>query len=341
MMTKQQFIFKYQKFLLLFFSSNELDENINPGILLMDNNNNVLIFNTLNQVFEYKNCNLNFDEYINNPNSDIYWKKYITSNDIIIPLSAKSIFRQKSYINRIIVHSNNKKYDSRDNCNAIIETQTDTLIYGCLTSKIPKSVSILGDGCFYHINSSSFTQLTIPDNINIIKPLALAQMYKVTSITIESTTLTYLSNSIVGGSISLRELILKSNQINYIDEDAFYYCAFESFIVPSPVKYIGQSAFYRCRYMKSIQLPNTLEKICSRAFEKCVSLESITFPSSLKCIEDNIFLGCNKLQKIYLMSLNFKIHISNKPIIDNIDIYLINNNNTILLPKNIFMKNYI
>ena len=42
-------------------------------------------------------------------------------------------------------------YDSRDNCNAIIEKETNTLIQGCKNTKIPSGVTEIGryafDGC--------------------------------------------------------------------------------------------------------------------------------------------------------------------------------------------------
>ena len=41
----------------------------------------------------------------------------------------------------IVVGSGNTQYDSRNNCNAIIETATNTLIAGCKTTLIPNSVT--------------------------------------------------------------------------------------------------------------------------------------------------------------------------------------------------------
>ena len=36
-------------------------------------------------------------------------------------------------------------FDSRENCNAIIETSTNTLITGCKTTFIPESVTCIGE----------------------------------------------------------------------------------------------------------------------------------------------------------------------------------------------------
>ena len=48
----------------------------------------------------------------------------------------------------IIVDDNNHTYDSRENCNAIIETASNTLIQGCNGSFIPNTVTRIGEYAF-------------------------------------------------------------------------------------------------------------------------------------------------------------------------------------------------
>ncbi len=51
-------------------------------------------------------------------------------------------------LERITVEEGNPEYDSRDNCNAIIETSTDTLIMSCAKTTVPDSVKHIGeDAC--------------------------------------------------------------------------------------------------------------------------------------------------------------------------------------------------
>lgn len=66
----------------------------------------------------------------------------------------------------IKVDKYNLKYDSRDNCNAIIETETNTLIVGCQNTIIPNTITSIGFGAFYG-NTNLYT-INIPDSINNI-----------------------------------------------------------------------------------------------------------------------------------------------------------------------------
>ena len=66
----------------------------------------------------------------------------------------------------IVVEDGNTTYDSRNNCNAIIETGTNTLITGCTTTTIPDDIVSIADGAFYGCNS--FGSITIPNTVTKI-----------------------------------------------------------------------------------------------------------------------------------------------------------------------------
>jgi len=69
-------------------------------------------------------------------------------------------------LNSISVASGNTAYDSRNDCNAIIETASNTLIVGCQNSVIPNSVTSIGDWAFSYC--SGLTSVTIPNSVTSI-----------------------------------------------------------------------------------------------------------------------------------------------------------------------------
>lgn len=81
-----------------------------------------------------------------------------------------------SGLNSIIVESGNTTYDSRNNCNAIIEKSTNTLITGCKNTTIPNSVTSIGDYAF--AGCSGLTTLTIPNSVTSIGNYAFATCKK-------------------------------------------------------------------------------------------------------------------------------------------------------------------
>ncbi len=115
------------------------------------------------------------------PNSVIsienYAINYCTAlTSLTIPNSVTSIGNRAFYrcrnLNLISVDANNPKYDSRDNCNAIIEKSTNTLIAGCITTIIPNSVTSIGRDAFNGL--SGLTSVTIPNSVTSIGNSAFA-----------------------------------------------------------------------------------------------------------------------------------------------------------------------
>ena len=89
---------------------------------------------------------------------------------ITIPNSVTSIgqraFSWCSGLTSIVVESGNTTYDSRENCNAIIETSSNTLVAGCKNTVIPNSVTSIG-GCAF-LGCSGLTSVTIGNSVTSI-----------------------------------------------------------------------------------------------------------------------------------------------------------------------------
>ena len=105
---------------------------------------------------------------------------------ITIPNSVTSIggcaFSDCSGLAFILVDSNNPIYDSRNNCNAIIETSSNSLINGCKNTFIPSSVTEICGLAF--AGCSGLTSITIPNGVTTIGGCAFSGCSGLTSVTI-------------------------------------------------------------------------------------------------------------------------------------------------------------
>ena len=105
---------------------------------------------------------------------------------VTIPKSVTRIrdraFGYCSGFTSIVVESGNSVFDSRNNSNAIIETATNTLLYGCSTTIIPDDVTSIGDDAFS--GCSGLTSVTIPNSVTSIGDDAFSGCSGLTSVTI-------------------------------------------------------------------------------------------------------------------------------------------------------------
>ena len=149
---------------------------------------------------------------------------------VTIPGSVTTIgmnsFRDCTGLTSIVVESGNTTYDSRNNCNAIIETSTNTLIAGCMNTIIPNSVTSIGSVAF--AGCSSLTSIEIPNSVTSIGSVAFAGCSSLTSIEIP-------------------------NSVTSIGEHAFYGCTgLTSIEIPNSVTSIGMRAFMECINLDSL-----------------------------------------------------------------------------------------
>ena len=123
-------------------------------------------------------------------------------------------------LEQIVVASDNAYYDSRENCNAIINTSTNALVTGCKNTVIPNTVTSIGHGAFY--NCTGLTSVTIGNSINTIGGEAFYKCTGLTSVTIGN------SVSTIGSSAFENCTVLTSvtigNSVSTIGSSAFAYC---------------------------------------------------------------------------------------------------------------------
>lgn len=107
---------------------------------------------------------------------------------LYIPRSVTSIgfraFSSTASLTSITVESGNPVYDSRDNCNAIIETSSNTLITGCGVTVIPNTVTAIGPAAFFN---APYHYVRIPASVTAIGKDAFAGCW-IRSVTCLATT---------------------------------------------------------------------------------------------------------------------------------------------------------
>ena len=238
-------------------------------------------------------------------------------SSITIPNSVVSIgealFVECSSLVSIVVESGNPTYDSRENCNAIIETATNTLIAGCQSTIIPNNVTSIGysafDGC------TSLTSITIPESVTSIGSRAFSGCTSLTSITIPNS-VTSIGNGAFEGCSSLTSVTIP-NSVTSIGNGAFGGCnklttpvynahcfAYMpnsyngAYTIPDGIKQIAGYAFSGCSSLTSITIPNSVTSIGEYAFYYCTSLASVTIPNSVTSIGESAFRACSSLNSI-------------------------------------------
>lgn len=207
--------------------------------------------------------------------SQFAFQRCTSLTSIVIPKSVTSIggyaFNGCSGLSRIIVDSDNTVYDSRDNCNAIIHTSSNTLLFGCKNTVIPDGVTLASfafDAC------SGLSDIEIPNSVTYIGESTFRDCDGLTNITIPSSVT----------SIGLR---------------AFYGCNNLSEVtIQNGVTSIGNEAFLDCSSLSSIEIPNSVTSIGGSAFAGCSSLTSIEIPKSIISIGDWAFYNCQSLSSI-------------------------------------------
>ena len=271
------------------------------------------------------------------------WAFYYSTgvSSITIPSSVTSIgdyaFSYKDLAS-IIVETGNTKYDSRNNCNAIIETSSNTLFAGCKNTVIPNSVTSIGDKAFL---SCSLTSVTIPSSVTSIGEHAFAYC-SLTSVTIPNS-VTSIGNGVFLYCSGLKKIvseIIKPFEIGDIGTTSVI------LVVPDGTKAAYQSTagwsnftnifeasegivgakfenngiyytigeFYTASVTSAnrdisgaVEIPSQVEyngemydvtSIGLDAFRDCRSLTSVTIPNSVGSIGSGAFMDCRGLTSI-------------------------------------------
>ena len=216
-----------------------------------------------------------------------------------IPAAVESIgtfaFEHCPAIHSMSVANGNPFYDSRDSCNAIIETASNTLIAGCMNTVIPQTVSAIGDnafsGCFM------LTKALIPASVTAIGDYAFTGCTSLSSFNIPNT-VTTIGEAAFNGCSALTVLDIP-NSVAFIGQAAFGGCtSLERISLPKSVSSIGDFEFMGCTMLTDVNISNSITSIGNSAFRGCLSLSSIYIPKSVIKIGNSAFRECPSLSSI-------------------------------------------
>ena len=235
-----------------------------------------------------------------------------------------------SGLEKITVSPENSIYDSRNDCNAIIETASNQLVVGCQNTVIDDSVTSLGDWAFYGhdeleyidipesitsigkqtFNGTGLTEIFIPKNVESIGSLAFANCANLNSASVDSENSVYDSrndcNAVVKTSTNTI-VVGTNNTVIPTNVSGIGNYAFEGregifeIDIPSNVTSIGTSAFNSCKNLNEVHLHDGLRAIGTDAFAKC-NLNEITVPNTVTSISNEAFINNNNLTSVVIPS---------------------------------------
>lgn len=175
----------------------------------------------------------------------------------------------------LVVEQGNPMFDSRDNCNAVIVTATNTLVHGCNGSTIPDGIEVIADSAFSQRRNLS--HISIPDSVVYIGEFAFLGCFSLEGEIILHG-LHQVTRICFGGCSQIKKVTIGSC-IESVESSAFAGCSMLSDVeISEGTKNIGTYAFDGCNSLASIALPRSIERIESTAFDRCNCIERVLIP---------------------------------------------------------------
>ena len=194
-----------------------------------------------------------------------------------IPSTVTSIAEESisncTALESISVNNNNTVYDSRNNCNAVIETATGILVAGCKNTIIPtEGIKAIGNSAFR--DCTNLASIVLPSTIESIGNNAF----------------NYCSN--------LKNISIPQG-VKSIGTAAFSNCTgLASVAFNNCAASLANNAFYNCGALKEVNLGNNITSIGNNVFYNCSSLTTIFLGSNITSIGDNAFGNCYNITSI-------------------------------------------
>lgn len=182
------------------------------------------------------------------------------------------VFLYCTKLRRLTVHADNRRYDSRQDCNGVVDKSTGRLLATCTRTTIPDTLQVIGSQAFAY--RSNIEQAFIPEGVHTIEDAAFA------------------------GCLMLDSVLLPAT-LNSLGEWAFYGCqSLRSVNLPEGLKTIPYNCFGECNDLRHVVLPASVDTLADKAFYFS-GLRSI-YLNNVQYIGNQCFDGCRFLQAIYV-----------------------------------------
>ena len=212
-----------------------------------------------------------------------------------IPSGVNSLTKQTflgSNISEISVNNLNQTYDSRNECNAVIHSKSDTLMLGFSGSTVPATVTRIGQEAFSETN----IQQVDLQNVQKVEDKAFLNCTQLSTVTAETTT--DFGNQVFEGCTSLQNVSLSAN-LNKISHGMFKNCtSLQSITLPASIKNIESDAFVGCSSLAQITIPESVTILPENLFQGCSSLRSVTVGNDVEEFGSYCFSGCSQLTSL-------------------------------------------
>ena len=201
-------------------------------------------------------------------------------------------FYSCSALTDIVVDAGNKVYDSRNNCNALIETESNILIQGSnSTSIIPEGVTSIAESAFKGLKG--LKSITIPGSIEYIGQYAFSgcEFSYIDILDIASWCNVKLDNDAAYNPLSYTKTLLVNGK------------RVKDLVIPDYIEKINDNVFGYCEFLTSVVIPNSVKSIGDGAFAGCSGIDTVTIGNSVASIGANAFFNCTELKSVNILDL--------------------------------------
>ena len=216
-------------------------------------------------------------------------------------------------LKEIMVDAGNPYYDSRENCNAVIETEENSIVLGCSGTVIPRSVDKIGDNAFK--GCMGLLELHIPSWVESIGDKAFCKCSSLKTVEFSPTEKINVGLDAFSGCPSLTTVRISAGTCLFCCSNPFSYCEnLSKFVVDPSCKDLytdkeGSVLMHKDGDMLiagscNASIPKGTEEIFSKAFAGCRRLMKVYVPSSVNKIPGDAFMGCRNLVSLVVDKKN-------------------------------------